>query len=174
MVADMQALGYVDGVTIHYAARFTPDPAQLFSSVFDTLDPRPDVPWPQCNIRSVSHGKDTTAAECRAILAPPRSCREIPRFTCPKYELLHLSRSRLWQIVDEGDPLRCLEVSQPVPHVKLELVFGRFGTLSQDNEGMGRFIPISHAACRQQRLPEPLGGAEDNLRPRRKRCSRRR
>jgi ABC-type uncharacterized transport system substrate-binding protein len=42
MVADMQALGYVDGVTIHYAARFTPDPAQLpwLAAELATLSPR--------------------------------------------------------------------------------------------------------------------------------------
>ena len=31
---------------------------------------------------------------------------------------------------------------QTVPHVKFELVFGRFGTFSQDDKGMGRLTPF--------------------------------
>jgi ABC-type uncharacterized transport system substrate-binding protein len=42
IVAKMQALGYVDGVTVRYAPRFTQDPAQLpsFASEIATLSPR--------------------------------------------------------------------------------------------------------------------------------------
>ena len=31
---------------------------------------------------------------------------------------------------------------QTVPHVKFELFFGRFGTFSQDDKGMGRLTPF--------------------------------
>ena len=30
--------------------------ARQQASVFDTLEPRPDIPWPQCNVGAVSHG----------------------------------------------------------------------------------------------------------------------
>src|SRR5262249_22575064 len=42
IVADMQTLGYVDGATVRYVPRFTPDPAQLplLASEIAALCPR--------------------------------------------------------------------------------------------------------------------------------------
>ncbi len=68
-------------------------------------------------------------------------------FAAPQDKLLYLARRRLWQVVDEAHPLRSLEVGQAVTHVKLELIFGRFGAISQDDKGMGCFAPflVPHA-----------------------------
>ena len=107
----------------------------------------------------------------------PRICRLLPRdtgFAPPQHEFLYLTRRRLRKLVDEADPLRCLEVGQIVAHVKLEFFLGRFGTVSQDDEGMRAIRPTARAACRRQRLPAPPGGATGSLRPRPRRCFRRR
>jgi len=65
--------------------------------------------------------------------AMPGICRLLPRdagFAPSQHELLYLTRRRLRKLVDEADPLRCLEVGQTVAHVKLELFLGGFGTVS--------------------------------------------
>jgi hypothetical protein len=66
----------------------------------------------------------------------------LPRDPSPatsQHELLHLTRRGFRKLVDEANPLRCLEVGQTIPHVKLEFVRGHFGSVAQDHKGMGRF-----------------------------------
>jgi len=62
----------------------------------------------------------------RLIGAPllPRDAGSAPS----QYEFLHLSRRRLWKLVNEADPLRRLEMRQIAANVKLEFVLGRSGT----------------------------------------------
>jgi hypothetical protein len=78
----------------------------------------------------------------------PRSCDERHRLlphhagSAPsQHEFLHFTRRGLRKLVDDADPLRCLEMGQTVADVTLELFLGGSGAIPQYHEGMGRFTP---------------------------------